>query len=82
MWGKLPEKTYRQNFCTKKLLSQKTFLSENFHGENFLRKTFTGKTFIQKNFHRNFQSPTKTIRDRDGESVPEKKDLGWWFIFG
>ncbi|WP_300937530.1 hypothetical protein [Faecalibaculum rodentium] len=45
MWGKLPEKTYRQNFCTKKTsiaenvperkLSRGKLFAQNFHGENF-----------------------------------------------
>ena len=73
-------KVLRQNFLRKligKTSAPKTSIAEKFPGEKLLSGgNFHGETFIQKNFHRNFQSPTKTIRDRrKGNPSRKRKTL-------
>ncbi len=73
-------KVLRQNFLRKligKTSAPKTSIAEKVPGRKVSRgklfaQNFHGETFIQKNFHRKFQSPTKTIRDRRKGNRPGK----------
>ena len=74
-------KLIRQNFCTKNFYRRKSSWAKTFHrGKLLPGENFHCETFIQKNFHRNFQSPTKTIRDRRKGNRPGKDVVRMVFI--